>query len=62
MGKAMSNLLIDKSEIQHLLVQHRQIIIHMLLLNLLHGKSSHSPAILFINLRTFVLGGDDIVV
>ena len=30
---------------------HRQIIVHMFLLDLFHGKTAHHPAILFINFR-----------
>ena len=58
----MRQFLINQSQLQHIFIQYRQIIIHVSLLQLLHGKSSDCPAVLMIHLRLGFLGCNNIVI
>ena len=50
-GKTFCKFFIHQPQFEHVLINHRQIIVHMFLLDLFHGKTAHHPAILFINFR-----------
>ena len=60
--QTVSQFHVHKPKIQHVLIEHRQVIVHMLLLHLFHGKAAHSLKILLVHFRTGILCRNDITV
>ena len=58
----MCHIIINQSKLQHIIIDHRQIVIHVSQSRLLHGKSAHCAPVILVYIRSSVSGCNYIVV